>query len=377
MTDAPPIARVPPRPSGRGAAVAALVWALYTVAYAVAIAVFADVPLVYAVESQALSSLILAALSVPVWFGIVRGLDGETARQLAAHAVVMPVYAVGGTALYVGVYAAGGIEDAVAVLSERFGWIALGAATLYVAQFAAYHAVAASQRAGRERAAAERLRVRTREQELRSLRSQLHPHFLFNALTAISAEVGRDPGEARERIGQLACLLRYSLDAGRRDAVPLAEEVAFVRDYLALESARMGDRLRATVDVDEAALRAEVPPMALQTLVENAVRHGVAPRAEGGAVAVTARAGGGAVVVSVEDTGVGASPAALASSSGVGLANTDERLRLLVGTGLDVEADRAVGFAVSFRVPLPAPPEAARPARRARAAPPPAAPARA
>ena len=388
MTDARPLARVSPRPTWRGAAVAALVWALYTAAYAVAVAVFAGVPLVYAVQSQVLSSGILAALSVPVWFGIVRGLDGHPARQLAAHAAAMPAYAVGGTALYVGAYAAGGVEGAVAVLAERFGWIALGAATLYVAQFAVYHGVAASQRARRERAAAERLRARTREQELRSLRSQLHPHFLFNALTAISAEVGRDPDQARERIGQLAGLLRYSLDAGRRDAVPLAEELAFVRDYLALESARMGDRLRATVDVDDAALGAEVPPMALQTLVENAVRHGVAPLAEGGAVAVTVRAevgdparGGGAAVVTVEDTGVGATAAALAASpgpgpggtqtaGGVGLANTDERLRLLFGTGLDVEAHRDVGFAVTFRVPLPdaSPPERA--VRRVPAAPP-------
>ena len=358
MTDAP-LARAAPRPTWRGAAVAAGVWALYTAVYAVAVAVLADVPVAYAVQSQAVSTSILAALSVPAWLGIVRGLDGSPARQLLAHAVAMPAYAVAGTALYVGVYAVAGVDEAAAALSARAGWIALGAATLYAAQFAAYHAVAASQRARRERAAAERLRARTREQELRSLRSQLHPHFLFNALTAISAEVGRDPDQARERIGQLAGLLRYSLDAGRRDAVPLAEEVAFVRDYLALESARMGRRLRATVEVDDRALGAEVPPMALQTLVENAVRHGVAPLAEGGAVAVTVRAdgpGGGSAVVSVVDTGVGATPQALAEADGVGLANTDERLRLLFGTGLDVEAGRARGFAVSFRVPLPAPP---------------------
>ena len=353
-----PAARPAPRPSWRGAAVAALVWALYTAAYAVAVALFADVPLGYALQSQVVSSAVLGALSVPVWFGIVRGLDGRPGRQIAAHAVAAPAYAVGGTALYLGAYAAGGVETAAAVIADRFGWIAVGAGMLYVAQFAVYHAVAASQRAGRERAAAERLRARTREQELRSLRAQLNPHFLFNALTAVSAEVGRDPDEARERIGQLSGLLRYSLDAGRRDAVPLAEEVAFTRDYLALEGARMGDRLRATVDVDRAALGAEVPPMSVQTLVENAARHGVAPLAGGGAVAVTVRAAGGEAVVRVEDTGVGATPGALAASDGVGLRNTDERLGLLFGTGLDVEADRPRGFAVSFRVPLghPAPP---------------------
>ena len=167
------------------------------------------------------------------------------------------------------------------VLLQQAGWIALGTAVVYVAQFAVYHAAALARQSARERAAAERLRARTREQELRSFHAQLNPHFLFNALTAISAEVGRDPDQARERIAQLGELLRYSLDSGRRDLVPLADEVAFVRDYLALEQARMGDRLAVTLDVEPAALSARVPPMALQTLVENAVRHGVAPKPRG------------------------------------------------------------------------------------------------
>jgi signal transduction histidine kinase len=356
----------------RGVASAAVAWALYAVAYAAVITLFADVPLAYSLTSQAVHTTILAGLSVPAWLVVVRGLDGAGwGRRLAAHAVLLPAYAVGGTALYVGVYRVLGGAEVAAVIAERFGWIALGAATVYVAQFAVYHAVAAAQRAGREREAAERLRARTREQELRSLRAQLNPHFLFNALNAVSAEVGRDPDEAREMIGRLAGLLRYSLDAGRRDLVPLAEEVGFVRDYLDLEGARMGRRLRAVLDVDDEALGAEVPPMALQTLVENAVRHGVAPAPGGGAVTVAARVEGDAVEVLVEDTGVGAAPGALADAEGVGLANTDERLRLLFGeaSALRVEADRAQGFAVAFRLPLPDAPARARPPAPPAAAP--------
>ena len=343
-----------PRLTRRGVLAAAVGWALYTVAYACAVTLFAGVPLAYSLPSQALDHAILAGLSVPIWLLVVQGMDGVGwTRKLAVHALALPTYALLGSALFVGFYRMTDEPGVAALLAERFGWIAVGAATAYVAQFAVYHAVASAQRASRERAAAERLRARTREQELRSLRAQLNPHFLFNALTAISAEVGRDPDEARERIGQLAGLLRYSLDSGRRDLVTVEEEVAFVRDYLDLEAARMGERLRASVDVDEAALDAEVPPVSIQTLVENAVRHGLAPLPEGGAVAVTVRADGDGVEVSVVDTGVGADAAALAEADGVGLANTDERLRLLFGAdaALRVEADRPRGFAVAFRVP--------------------------
>ena len=356
MTAAPPAPHVTPR----GVAAAAVGWTLYTVGYAVAVALLADVPLAYALQSQALQSAILAALSGPVWLLVVRGLDGAGwARVLAAHLVALPVCVLGGTAGVWGLYRLAGQPGVADVLQAQGGWIAVGVATLYVAQFAVYHAVALVRRSARQQEAAERLAARTREQELRSLRAQLNPHFLFNALTAISAEVGRDPDAARERIGQLGALLRYSLDSGRRDLVPLAEEVAFVRDYLALEQARMGDRLAATVDVEPAALDARVPPMALQTLVENAVRHGVAPKPEGGAVTVTGALADGRAVLSVRDTGVGVTPPAAAASAadlarggGVGIANADERLRLLFGpgAGLEIDADRD-GFGVSFRVP--------------------------
>ena len=351
-----------PRLTLRGAGVAAVGWALYAVVYAVAVTLGAGVPLAYSVQSQLVHAAILAALSVPVWLLVIREMDGAgVLRVLAAHAVLLPTYVASTTALYWAAYRLAGEVGVAEVLARQAGWIALGTAVLYVAQFAVYHAAALARQSARERAAAERLQARTREQELRSLRAQLNPHFLFNALTAISAQVGQDPDQAREHISQLGELLRYSLDSGRRDLVPLAEEVAFVRDYLALEQARMGGRLAVTVDVEPAALGAQVPPMALQTLVENAVRHGVAPKPEGGAVAVTARHSGGHAVLTVDDTGVGAAPADLSRPGGVGIANADERLQLLFGPDarLRIDTDRT-GLGVSFRVPCdPAP---ARPA---------------
>ena len=340
----------PARPTVRGVALAALAWTTYGLAYAGAVATFSGVPFRFVAFSQLLHAAILGGAGALAWWVVVRWLvEARTLVVLAAHAVGAVLYTVGTLALLWLSARAGGPEAARGV-SANLGWIGVSTVIVYLAQVAVYHAAEASRRARARRDQGEALRRLTREQELRTLRAQLNPHFLFNALNTISAEVGRDADAAREAIGRLADLMRYALDAGHRDLVPLADEVAFVRDYLALEGARMGDRLDARISVDAAARGALVPPMALQTLVENAVRHGLAPSRAGGRVSVTARRCDDAVRVEVADTGVGAGEG---GAPGIGLANTDERLRLLFGPGaaLCTDAERPVGFAVSFAVP--------------------------
>jgi signal transduction histidine kinase len=168
------------------------------------------------------------------------------------------------------------------------------------------------------------------EARLHGLRAQLHPHFLFNALNTISAFTETDPPTARRLMGQLGSLLRASLALSSRPLVTLAEELTFLDDYLAVEAARFEGRIRVTVDADDDILGRTVPGFLLQPIVENAIRHGVAPRLSGGRVEVTATGDATSVVLRVRDDGVGM-PAdwSFDTHAGVGLRNVASRLEPL------------------------------------------------
>jgi LytS/YehU family sensor histidine kinase len=181
----------------------------------------------------------------------------------------------------------------------------------------------------------ERLRLvsHVKEAQLQSLKMQVNPHFIFNSLNSLRALIDEDPARARQSVTQLANLLRYSLQSGQLATVPFEDELRVVNDYLALEQVRHEERLRVRLDIAPDTLALPVPPMLLQTLVENAVKYGIATRAEGGEVAIVARCEGGALSIRVTNPGTLHGPAspARATSTGVGLRNAADRLRLLFG----------------------------------------------
>jgi hypothetical protein len=183
-----------------------------------------------------------------------------------------------------------------------------------------------------------RLVATVKEAELRALKSQVNPHFLFNSLNSLRALIDEDAPRARESVTRLANMLRYSLQSGQQETVALDEEIRIVEDYLALEQIRHEERLRVTWALeDESSLRGlSVPPMLLQTLVENAVKYGISPRREGGEIVISARRDGNALRIRVSNPGDLAAPASASaaragSSTGVGLRNASERLKLLYG----------------------------------------------
>ncbi len=172
----------------------------------------------------------------------------------------------------------------------------------------------------------ERLQRSFSEARLHALRMQLDPHFLFNALNTISAQVTRDGRLARAMIEHLAELLRLSLDEGSRHDVRLDEELALLEHYLAIQRLRFGDRLRILVDVAPEANSATVPSLLMQPLVENAIRHGIAPRIAGGTVEIIARCDAGRLAIHVRDDGIGLPRAPAVLREGVGLSVTRERI---------------------------------------------------
>jgi two-component sensor histidine kinase len=167
--------------------------------------------------------------------------------------------------------------------------------------------------------------------KLSALQARLNPHFLFNSLNTIAVLVrGGDNGRATRVIEHLSEVLRQTLSRSRDAEVSLDDELDLVRQYLAVEAARFSDRLRVEIDVPEELLSAAVPSFALQHLVENAVRHGIARRSDAGRVLVSARRAGDAVELTVADDGAGLAPQA-DRADGHGLENTRERLRTLYG----------------------------------------------
>jgi two-component system, LytTR family, sensor kinase len=198
----------------------------------------------------------------------------------------------------------------------------------------------------------ERLLTQSR---LDTLRTQLHPHFLFNALNAISAHVESAPRTARWMLEQLGDLLRLALDHAEDQVIPLQRELAFVDRYMKLQKVRYEDRLDVVLDVDPLALQALVPTFILQPLLENAIRHGIATRSTPGQIEIQAWCEGDVLHLSVRDDGPGlAANWDLERGAGVGLSNTRERLKRLYGDGQSfrIAGPVGTGVQVDLRFPL-------------------------
>ncbi|RLC75535.1 MAG: hypothetical protein DRJ03_08910 [Chloroflexi bacterium] len=199
----------------------------------------------------------------------------------------------------------------------------------------------------------EQLRALATQAELKALKAQINPHFLFNTLNTIAQLTHTDPALAEATIEQLAEMFRYALAGSERGLTPLEEELAFVDGYLAIEQARFGERLRVTREVAPEALSVPVPSLILQPLVENAVQHG---QGDNGSIDLTIRVQrrGDNVVIAIADQGPGMpSGYVVDASRGVGLRNVDERLHKTYGKehSLEIAANGPQGTAVTVKIP--------------------------
>ena len=235
------------------------------------------------------------------------------------------------------------------VIAVVVGLIVFGYERLRDQIEAGYRAVAEN------RVREERLRELAARSELKALKAQINPHFLFNALNSISALIRIDPGAAQRTLERLSGIFRVTLLASENEAVPFEKEIELVDAYLDIERARFGRRLAVEQEISDAARRVMVPPLILQPIVENAVRHGISPRIEGGRVRISARLDGGDLVVSVEDDGPGIDPATVdaALAGGYGLRNVRDRLNTKFGQGpwFRVGGAQGGGMRVELRIP--------------------------
>jgi two-component system LytT family sensor kinase len=200
----------------------------------------------------------------------------------------------------------------------------------------------------------EQLRMLATQAELKALKAQINPHFLFNALNTIAQMIHSDPARAEATVERLAEMFRYVLNGSERGLVPLEEELSFLDVYLEIERARFGEQLRITREVAPSALDVPVPSLILQPLVENAVQHG---RRDDGSVDIRIRVTlqSDAVLISIADQGPGMPPNfEISDGAGHGLRNVDERLRKGYGSenGLDIGENEPSGTAVTVRIPV-------------------------
>jgi LytS/YehU family sensor histidine kinase len=211
-----------------------------------------------------------------------------------------------------------------------------------------------------------RLKLRTEELEreravklvtearLTALEARLHPHFLFNTLNSISSLIPADPERAERMVERMAALLRFSLDAHQSGLVTLDRELKIVRDYLEIEQARLGQRLRYQLDAGAELMDCTVPPLSIQTLVENSIKYAVAPDRQGGEIRVQAGRRNGCLQIGVADTGPGFTLDS--AQAGHGLDNLRSRLGALFGNAAELRVDRLDGWTtVTLQVPAAAP----------------------
>jgi two-component system, LytTR family, sensor histidine kinase AlgZ len=227
---------------------------------------------------------------------------------------------------------------------------ALGAALLFGLACAVNYAVLAGDDRQAVIGRALTAEVKAREAELRALRAQVDPHFLFNCLHSISGLIGSNPVAARQMCIDLAAFFRESVKAGRQPRISLATEIDLVRRYLEIERLRFGERLTVTLHMDPRAAAVAVPPLLLQPLVENAVRHGIATLVDGGGITLTVTHEGSRVAVRVDNP---RDPDESRPGSGIGLDNVRARLDATYGSLASLRAEALpAAFAVVLSIPL-------------------------
>lgn len=312
-----------------------------------------ETPLQAALISGVITTGTAALLAVPVWRGTARWAWPDTLRFgfFVTHLVAAVVFAAAWTASVpvIAVLMEGGRLSDVQLDAQTIIWRLFMGVWLYFIVAGVSYAVRISQHLQHQRELAARAESMAAQAHLQAMRSQLRPHFLFNALHSVSSLIETDADAASDAMERLGDLLRYTIRERDEDRVRLEEEWAFVEDYLALQSLRFGDRVQVQVDMDDACGSMPVPPFVVQPLVENAFVHGPGARPEGGKVLIRIQCNANTLEIDVSDDGPGPDP----EGRGTGLDNLRRRLEVLYGPEATVELQSLEPQGALTRVRIP------------------------
>jgi Histidine kinase len=303
--------------------------------------------------------IVLGALVLP-WVRWLQRRWGESVATVAWHIAGALAFVVAWQLLdYLVAWSLFGADHATATFQQRVLWRAMWGVFAYFALVFGFASSLHARRAHRVAIAAARAEAALVRAELANISGKLNPHFLFNTLNSLLILTRSDPAAAEEALLRFARMMRYVLDTTRAatDRVALEDELAFVRDYLALESLRLGARLKVDWQIDPATLGDAIPPLTLQPLVENSIVHGIAPQIAGGTVRIESRRNVDpeALALSVRDDGAGCRwPPLAGSASGVGLSALKRRFELDFDGSAQLQVCSApgAGFQVEILIPL-------------------------
>lgn len=301
-------------------------------------------------DSAGLDYLVKGLLSIPIWWVIFKLLKERPIWQrLLVHLIGLPIFLFTFIRLYYFLCEKIGFWH---LTAEGSVWDVYIPCLFYIIQFGIFHAYEYYRRNERNLHLKAELQQAALKSELKALKAQLNPHFLYNTFNAISASVPPEQENTREMIAGLSDLFRYQLKGSKTDLVPLKEEIEFIEKYLSLEKIRFGERLKFEIVADQASMNRMVPPMILQPLLENAIQHGISPLIEGGKIELLIKANLNYTQFMIKDNGKGFN--ASKNTEGIGLANTKLRLSKMYNQELIIQSTEGNGTSIEFKIPIAA-----------------------
>lgn len=299
-------------------------------------------------DSVGLDYILKAILTYPIWWLLIRKLKKWSyVRKILLHFILLPLFVLVWQQVYY-------------LVSDVLGYGHLGGvarvwdiyipALFYTLQFGIIHSYNYYLENQQKIRLEGELRTAALKSELSALKAQLNPHFLYNIFNTISASVPPENEKTRHLIAELSDLFRYQLKASQVEKVPLREELEFVNKYLRLEKERFQERLQIQINVDDELMDELVPPMLLQPLVENSVKHGLSSLIEGGEIAIKIFKKDDKLHFEISDTGIGIADKDLVFEKGIGLTNTKLRLEKMYQSTLNLSDNMPKGLKISFAI---------------------------
>lgn len=299
-------------------------------------------------NSVGLDYILKFLMTIPVWFLIFRVLKKWShSKKIILHLLLIPFLVVFWQQLYYLICESIGFFH---LFGAARAWDIYIPALFFVLQFGILHAYHYHIENKNKIELENTLRNAALKSELSAIKAQLNPHFLYNIFNTISASVPSENEKTRDMIAQLSDLFRYQLKASQVDLVPLKEELDFIKKYLNLEKARFQERLQINIQVDDAILNEPIPPMLLQPLIENSIKHGLASLIEGGHISIIIRKKNEKLAFEISDSGIGIKDKTHVFGKGIGLTNTRLRLEKMYHTTLNLSDNMPQGLKINFEL---------------------------